>query len=128
MLVDLVRLEREYYAKTKLFPVMHTVVIREAFYREHRWIAESLYKAFAAAKAWCLEQLRFSSSLRYTLPWLHADLDEMAEVFGPDPWPYGLEANRHVLTTLVQYLVEQRLLPRPLPLEELFVPLTLIGE
>ena len=121
-------LEREYYAKTKLFPVMHTVVIREAFYREHRWIAESLFKAFAAAKAWCLEQLRFSSSLRYTLPWLHAELDEMAEVFGADPWPYGLEANRHVLTTFVQYLVEQRLLARPLVLEELFVPLTLIGE
>jgi len=121
-------LERAYYRKTKLFPVMHTVVIREAFYREHRWIAESLYKAFAAAKAWCLEQMRFSSSLRYTLPWMHAELEELAEIFGDDPWPYGLEANRHVLTTLVQYLVEQRLLARPLPLEDLFVSLTLLGE
>ncbi len=121
-------LERAYYLQTRIFPVMHTVVIREGFYREHPWIAESLYKAFAEAKAWCLAQMRFSSSLRYTLPWLHAELDDMAEVFGPDPWPYGLEANRHVLTTLVQYLVEQRLLARPLPLEELFVPLTLVGE
>jgi 4,5-dihydroxyphthalate decarboxylase len=121
-------LERAYYRKTQLFPVMHTVVIREAFYREHPWIAESLYKAFAAAKAWGLEQMRFSSSLRYTLPWMHAELEEMAEIFGADPWPYGLEANRHVLTTLVQYLVEQRLLSRPLPLEDLFVPLTLLGE
>jgi len=121
-------LEREYYRKTKLFPVMHTAVIREGFYREHRWIAESLYKAFTAAKSWALEQMRFSSSLRYTLPWLHAELDETAALFGPDPWPYGLEANRHVLSTLVQYLVEQKLLARPLPLEELFVPLTLLGE
>lgn len=121
-------LEREYFRKTRLFPVMHTLVIREAFYQEHPWVAESLYKAFVEAKAWCLAQMRFSSTLRYTLPWLHADLDEMNEVFGSDPWPYGLEANRHVLTTLVQYLVEQRLLRRPIPLEELFVPLTLIGE
>ena len=121
-------LEREYYRKTRIFPIMHTLVIREAFYLEHPWVAESLYKAFAEAKAWCLAQMRFSSSLRYTLPWLHADLDEMSEVFGSDPWPYGLEANRHVLTTLVQYLVEQRLLRRPIALEELFVPLTLIGE
>lgn len=120
--------EREYYRKTRLFPVMHTVVIREAFYRQHPWIAENLYRAFVEAKAWCLAQMRFSSALRYTLPWLHADLEEMAEVFGPDPWPYGLEANRHVLQTLVQYLVEQRLLPRPIVLEDLFVPLTLIGE
>jgi len=121
-------LERAYYGKTRIFPVMHTVVIREALYREQRWIAESLYKAFVEAKAWCLAQMRFSSALRYTVPWLQADLEEMAEVFGPDPWPYGLEANRHVLTTLVQYLVEQRLLPAPIALEELFVPLTLLGE
>jgi len=121
-------LERAYYRKTKIFPIMHTVVVREAFYREHRWIAESLYKAFTAAKAWCLEQMRFSSSLRYTLPWLHAELEEMSEVFGSDPWPYGLEANRHVLGTLVGYLVEQRLLAREIPLEDLFVPLTLLGE
>jgi 4,5-dihydroxyphthalate decarboxylase len=121
-------LEREYYEKTRIFPIMHTLVIREPFYREHPWIAESLYKAFVEAKAWCLTQMRFSSALRYTLPWLHADLDEIGEVFGSDPWPYGLEANRYVLTTLVEYLVEQRLLRRPIALEELFAPLTLIGE
>ncbi len=121
-------LEREYYRRTGLFPIMHTVVIRESIYREHPWIAESLYKAFAAAKEWCLAQMRFSSAARYTLPWLHAELEETAEVFGPDPWPYGLEANRKVLSTLVAYLVEQRLLRRPIALEELFVPLTLLSE
>jgi len=120
--------EREYYERTRIFPIMHTVVIREALYREQRWIAESLYKAFVEAKSWCLAQMKFSSALRYTLPWLQAHLEEMAQVFGPDPWPYGLDANRHVLTTLVQYLVEQHLLARPLPLEELFVPLTVLAE
>jgi 4,5-dihydroxyphthalate decarboxylase len=125
---DYRELEQAYYRKTGIFPIMHTLVIREAFYREHPWIAESLYKAFVEAKAWCLAQMRFSSTLRYTLPWLHADLEEMAGVFGADPWPYGLEANRTVLETLVGYLVEQRLLPRPLALEELFVPLTLLNE
>ena len=125
---DYRELEREYYRKTRIFPIMHTVVIREALYREQRWIAESLYKAFTEAKAWCQAQMRFSSALRYTVPWLQADLEEMAEVFGPDPWPYGLEANRHVLSTLVAYLVEQHLLPKPIALEELFVPLTLLGE
>lgn len=120
--------EREYYRKTGIFPIMHTLVMREALYREHPWIAESLVKAFVEAKDWCLAQMRFSSTLRYTLPWLHADVEEMAEVFGPDPWPYGLEANRKVLSTLIDYLVEQRLLHRPLALEELFVPITLLSE
>jgi 4,5-dihydroxyphthalate decarboxylase len=120
--------EQDYYRKTGIFPIMHTVVIKEELYREHPWIAESLYKAFVQSKEICAAAMRFSSALRYMLPWLHADLEELSEIFGPDPWPYGLEANRHVLTTLVQYLVEQRLLRRTLPLEELFVPLTLIGE
>jgi 4,5-dihydroxyphthalate decarboxylase len=121
-------LEREYYRKTGIFPVMHTVVIREALYREQPWIAESLYKAFVQAKDWAVAQMRFSSSLRYTVPWLHADLEEMEEVFGADPWPYGLERNRDTLETLVAYLVEQRLLRATMPVEELFPPLTLLGE
>lgn len=121
-------LEREYYRRTGIFPIMHTLVIREPFYREHPWIAESLYKALVEAKERCLQQMRFSSTLRYTLPWLHADLDEMSEVFGPDPWPYGLEPNRKTLDTLVQYLVEQRLLRQLVALEELFVPITRLSE
>ena len=125
---DYRELEREYYRKTGIFPIMHMVVIRERVYREDPWVAESLYKAFVQAKEWCLAQMRFSSSLRYTLPWLHADLEEMAEVFGPDPWPYGIEPNRKTLSALIRYLVEQRLAPRPVSLEEAFAPLTIVSE
>lgn len=121
-------LEQEYYRKTGIFPIMHTVVIREDLYRGQPWIAESLFKAFVQAKEICVAGMRFSSALRYMLPWLQAELEEMEEVFGGDAWPYGFEANRHVLTTLAHYLVEQRLLPRPVSLEELFVPITLLGE
>ncbi len=39
---------------------------------------------------------------------------------GPDTWPYGLEQNRHTLDTLVGYLVEQGLMRKQVPLEELF--------
>ncbi|MBI3975369.1 MAG: ABC transporter substrate-binding protein [Armatimonadetes bacterium] len=121
-------LEQAYYRTTGIFPIMHTVVLREPLYKEQPWIAESLYKAFVQAKEWCLAQMRFSSALRYTLPWLHADLEEMAEVFGGDPWPYGLEPNRTTLETLVRYLVEQRLLREPLALEEVFAPIMVVSE
>lgn len=121
-------MEREYFKRTGIFPIMHTVVIREDIYRRNLWIAESLYKAFVQAKDWCLAQMRFSSSLRYTLPWLHAELDDMAETFGADPWPYGIDSNRKTLETLIRYMVEQRLMPRPIPLEEAFAPITIVGE
>jgi 4,5-dihydroxyphthalate decarboxylase len=57
------------------------------------------------------------------LPWLDHDVDEIDEVFGGDPWPYGIEANRPTLTALVQYMAEQHLIAKPLPIEDLFVPL-----
>lgn len=116
--------EREYYRKTGIFPIMHTLVLKESLYREKPWVVHSLYKAFVEAKRWALEQARFSGTLRYMLPWLLADLEELDEVFGADPWPYGLEPNRKTLQTLVEYLVDQRFLRQPVELETMFTPIT----
>jgi len=116
--------EREYYRKTGIFPIMHTLVIKESLYREKPWVIHSLYKAFVEAKRWSLEQARFSGTLRYMLPWLYADLEELDEVFGSDPWPYGLEPNRKTLQTLVDYLVDQRFLRQAVELEAMFTPIT----
>ena len=115
--------EQKYYRKTGIFPIMHTLVIREAVYKKDPWIAESLFRAFQQAKEACLRQARYSAALRYTLPWLLSDLEEMNALFGPDPWSYGLEANRKTLETLTRYLVDQALLEKPLRLEELFAPI-----
>ena len=84
----------------------------------------SLFLAFQQAKELCLRQAHYSAALRYTLPWLLSDLEEMDTLFGPDPWPYGLEANRKTLETLTRYLVDQALLEKPAPLEELFAPVS----
>jgi 4,5-dihydroxyphthalate decarboxylase len=112
--------EREYFRKTGIFPIMHTVVIREEVYDKNLWTAASLYRAFVEAKELCFRQARFSAALRYSLPWLLADFDEMDEIFGPDPWPYGLKANNKTLETLMRYLVEQRLLDKAASLDDLF--------
>jgi 4,5-dihydroxyphthalate decarboxylase len=61
-------------------------------------------------------------SLRYMLPWMGADVEEIKEVFGGDAFPYGLEANRPTLEALVQYLHDQHLIAKPVKLEDLFVP------
>ena len=125
---DYREVEKDYYRRTGIFPIMHTVVVREAVYRQHPWVVHSLYKAFVAAKAWCVEQMRFSGALRYTIPWLHAELEETERVLGEDPWPYGLEPNRKTLETLMRYLVEQGFVERPRPVDELFAPVTVVNE
>jgi 4,5-dihydroxyphthalate decarboxylase len=125
---DYRRVEQDYYRRTGIFPIMHTVVVRESVYRDHPWVVHSLYKAFVASKAWCLEQMRFSGALRYTLPWLHTEIEEAERVLGADPWPYGLEPNRTTLETLGRYVVEQGFVDRVLPLEELFAPVAVVNE
>lgn len=115
-------IEKAYYQRTKIFPIMHLIAIKRATYEKNRFIAQSLYGAFCKSKQVALERMRFLGALRYMLPWLTDDLDELDAVFGGDPWPYGVEANRATLATLMQYMVEQGLLKAGLPVDELFVP------
>lgn len=114
--------EKDYYRRTKIFPIMHLIVIRNDVYERHPFVATSLYNAFCAAKDRAREKMRFSGTLRYMLPWLPDDVEEIDELFGGDCWPYGVEPNRATLEALVGYMAEQGLIPEPIPVEKLFVP------
>jgi 4,5-dihydroxyphthalate decarboxylase len=61
------------------------------------------------------------------LPWIREAVQEIDEQFAGDPWPYGIAANRPTLEALVQYMAEQHLIARPLPIEDLFVPIAVTG-
>jgi 4,5-dihydroxyphthalate decarboxylase len=117
--------EKEYYRRTKIFPIMHTIVLRADVYERFPWAAQSLYKAFAEAKKVCQDSMYEFSALKYMLAWSIAEMEEQREIFGADPWPYGLEPNRHVLETLVQYTHEQGLIRKKPEVDSLFAPNTL---
>ncbi|MBI2319104.1 MAG: ABC transporter substrate-binding protein [Betaproteobacteria bacterium] len=119
---DFRAVEKAFYARTRIFPIMHVLAIRRDVYEKHPFVAASLYQAFCDSKKTALEKMRYLAALRYMLPWMPDDLDEIDRVFGGDPWPYGIEANRPTLEALVTYLVEQSIIAAPIPVEELFVP------
>jgi 4,5-dihydroxyphthalate decarboxylase len=114
--------EKDYYRRTKIFPIMHVVVMRRALYEQHPFIAASLYKAFNEAKTIAHRKMRELGTLRYMLPWMASELEEIEAVFGGDPWPYGIEPNRPSIEALVQYVADQSLIEKPVPIETLFVP------
>jgi 4,5-dihydroxyphthalate decarboxylase len=122
---DFREVEKDYYRRTGIFPIMHLVAIKRETYERHPFIGQSLYRAFCESKRVALGRMRNLAALRYMLPWLPDDLDELEEVFGDDPWPYGVDANRKTLATMMQYMVEQGVLAKELPVEDLFVP---VGE
>ena len=116
--------EMEYYKKTKIFPIMHTVVIKREIYERHPWVAQSLYKAFLKAKEICVSELTEGTG-RYTLPWWLPELEAEWKFFNGELWPYGVENDRATLEALVQYSFEQGLTHRRMSVEELFAPETL---
>ena len=117
--------EREYYLKTRIFPIMHTVAIRRELYEKHPWVAQSLFKAFREAQREVYRDLEETAALKFMLPWLHRHVEETKRLMGADFWAYGLEANLPVLITFLRYHFEQGLSKRLLEPRELFAPETL---
>lgn len=122
---DYVVKEKEYYRRTKIFPIMHTVVIRRDVYAKNPWVAQSLYKAFIAAKKIAYDMYEQTAAMTSMLPWSSAHAEETRAEMGDDWWPYGLGPNRHVLETFLRYHHEQGLSKRPYKPEELFAKETL---
>lgn len=117
--------EQDYFRRTGIFPIMHTLVMKEELYESHPWVAQSLLKAFIEAKTLCYQSIQNPATLRYVLPWMMAEAEEMRELMGEDPWPYGLEPNRKTIEKLASYCYGQGLAPRQAKPEELFAPNTL---
>ena len=117
---DFRRVERAYYEKTGIFPVMHTVVLKEELAHEHPWLPRALYEAFAEAKRLAYQRLADTAVLPYVLPWLVAEVEETRALMGDDAFPYGVSRTRKTVETLAGYSFRQGLAPRRLTMEELF--------
>ena len=117
--------ELEYFRKTRIFPIMHMIVMRRGVYEQDRWIAMNLVQAFQEAKQRSVARLREIGISHVPLPWLSDTTRVWQEAIGEDFWPYGVEPNRPTLEAFLQYAFEQGVCRRKLAAEELFAPETL---
>ena len=124
---DYAAVEKKYYKKTGIFPIMHVVVVRQDIYKANRWVARNLYRAFDEAKNVALTRAYEAGLLQFTMPWMLPALEEQRSIFGTDPWPYGVKHNLKTIETLAQYSYEQGLSKRKVDVEELFA-LETLGE
>ncbi|WP_258382456.1 ABC transporter substrate-binding protein [Streptomyces sp. NTH33] len=116
--------EKEYFERTGIFPIMHTVVLRRDVYERDRWLARTLTDAFHQAKELADRALDETVALAGMLPWGHLAAQSARKVMGEDIWPYGLAPNHACLTAFLRYLHDQGLTGRLLAPEELFAPET----
>lgn len=115
---DFRTVEANYYRRTRIFPIMHTLAMRRSVYERHPWLAVSLHKAFCSARDMAARWRYDTDALAVSLPWLIDEIERAREVV----WDYSVEGSRPTLEALVQYLDEQKLARRRMQVEELFAP------
>jgi 4,5-dihydroxyphthalate decarboxylase len=112
----------EYFRKTKIFPITHTLVVRQSLFDGNPWLVSSLLKAFTEAEERCRKSYDYAK--RLALPSAVLILEEEEEIFGENPWSHGLTAqNQVVLEKFVQYAQEQGYISDRPRLNDLFAPL-----
>lgn len=111
----------DYFRKTKIFPITHTLVVRQSLFDDHPWLVSSLLNAFTEAEERCRKSYDYAKRLAF--PSAVLILEEEEEIFGANPWAHGLTSeNQVVLEKFVQYAEEQGYIPYRPQLTELFAP------
>ena len=114
----------EHYARTRIFPIMHVLGLRERLAEAHPWLPGSLLKAFSQAKAMAETALADTSATKVTMPFVEDTLTTARALIGSDIWTYGVPGNEHVLDAFLDLHHRQGLSQRRLQVDELFHPAT----
>ena len=123
---DHVAVEKDWYKRTAVHPIMHTVGIRTALVRAYPWLPASVMKGFAQARAICLAEIDGTGGAAMaTLPWMTDYVEETRSLMGDDFWPYGYARNEASLKAAARWSCEQGLTPRLVDPATLFCSATL---
>ena len=117
---DYLKMEEDYYEKTRVWPIMHIIAVQKRVLDENPWVARNLYNAFAESKRRSVERLLDPAVSRYPLAWLPTYARRMRDTFGGDPFPFGIEENRPTWEQLLLYAHQQGIAHRHATPEEIF--------
>ncbi len=113
----------DYYKKTGIIPANHLIIVQNRILREHPWVALEIYKAFRKSKEIAYERAKQARSI-YLL-FEGKDYYEQDSIFGSDPYPLGVKANRKMIETLFRSSLEQGLIRNSVQMNEIFHTTTL---
>ena len=125
LFVDYRKVESDYYKRTGIFPIMHTVVIRRDLLSKRPELAQAIYKGFVDAKKAAEEKYRHGmifNSMGTMFPWFSQLFEQDVALLGEDWWPYGIATNRKALDAALRYHFEQGITGRHFTVEEIFLP------
>ncbi len=110
--------EKAYYQRTKVFPIMHPVVIKKEILDRDPWVATSLYEALLTSRRVYNDFMEQPHRLSFA--WARSYLEEERKFFGKDPFYQGFKENYNDVENLIKFADQQGILGRRLTVEELF--------
>ena len=119
---DFRSVELDYFRRTGVFPIMHSIAVRRDTLEAEPWLANAVFDAYSRAKAADMEQMHLLGWAYDTLPWYGQEYNDTIAAMGRNFYPYGYEACAKSYDTACRYLHEQGLSERRVTLDELFVP------
>ena len=122
---DFKQIEQDYYHRTGIFPIMHTVVVRRDLLVKHSELGQSLYKGFCDAKRAAEERYKHGlifNSMGTMFPWFSQLVEEDVAILGEDWWPYGTTANLKSIDAVLRYHHEQGITDRLFTAADIFLP------
>jgi 4,5-dihydroxyphthalate decarboxylase len=112
--------ERDYFKRTRCFPIMHLLLVRNSVLDAHPWVARSLYDAWEASKQKVFTEQENWQRIHQTSLWYRGLWEEERAAAGGDIYPWGFTKCRHELETMLEYAHRQALTPRRYRPEDLF--------
>lgn len=122
LLVDHRSVEKDYFRRTGIFPIMHSIAIRRDVMADNPWLPGAVFAAFSKAKAMDMKYMQMLGWAYDTLPWYGQEFDETVAAMGRNFYPYGYEVSAKTYDTAFRYLHEQGMSKYRLSLEEIFDP------
>jgi 4,5-dihydroxyphthalate decarboxylase len=116
--------ERDYYRRTGIFPIMHTVVVRREFLDQHPGVPQALLTAFSESADLALahyEHGRTDHHMNWMLPWMSPVHEKNTDLLAADHWKHGMSNNRTTIDTFLRYAFEQGITDTRFEVEELFL-------
>jgi len=119
---DPVAAAKDWYQRTRIFPIMNLIGIRRTLADRHPWLPVAVFKAFEQSTTAALGALSDTAATKVTLPFVEETLRSVRALMGHDFWSYGVEPNRHALEVFLRHHHSQGLSPRLMKVEEMFHP------
>jgi 4,5-dihydroxyphthalate decarboxylase len=117
---DYLEMEKDYFERTKVWPIMHIIAMQERILEENPWVARNLFNAFNESKRRSVERLLDPAVSRYPLAWLPTYGRQMMHIFGKDPFPFGIDENRATWEQMLLYTHQQGIAHKHVTPEDIF--------